>query len=150
MGILNITNGNQVQQLSYDYYDSVYTFEKDIQIGDWVVSRFIKIGGPRDGSIYKYDYKNFFEFVISDRNGVCQVLTWNHNAGDEALCAFWGQSAVDALPHFFANHPIFSANDWEEYKYVLALKSIANYLENETMSAKGKMDAIKSILEKIK
>ena len=64
MEMLNIKHGNQVQQLRYDYDSGVYSFEKDIQIGDWTVSRFIKIGGPKGGSIYKYDFKNFFEFVI--------------------------------------------------------------------------------------
>ena len=45
MEMLNIKHGNQVQQLRYDYDSGVYSFEKDIQIGDWTVSRFIKIGG---------------------------------------------------------------------------------------------------------
>ena len=147
MELLNIRHGNQVQQLKYDYDSGVYTFEKDIQIGDWSVSRFIKIGGPKGGSIYKYDFKNYFEFVITDINGVCQVLTWNHNAGDKALNAFWGDSAVDALPFFFANHPIFSAKDWEDYNCVLTLKDINEVLEKQGLSATGKIDAISSILK---
>ena len=149
MEMLNIKHGNQVQQLRYDYDSGVFSFEKDIQIGDWVVSRFIKIGGPKDGSIYKYDFKNYFEFVITDGNGMCQVLTWNHNAGDKALCAYWGDSAVDALPYFFANHPVFSAKDWEEYKYVLAIKCIGESLENMNRSAKDKIDAIASIIKEM-
>ena len=147
MELLNIRHGNQVQQLKYDYDSGVYTFEKDIQIGDWSVSRFIKIGGPKGESIYKYDFKNYFEFVITDINGVCQVLTWNHNAGDKALNAFRGDSAVDALPFFFANHPIFSAKDWEDYNCVLTLKDINEVLEKQGLSATGKIDAISSILK---
>lgn len=149
MEMLNIQHGNQVQQLRYEYDSGVYSFENDIQIGDWTVSRFIKIGGPKGGSIYKYDFKNFFEFVITDGNGVCQVLTWNHNAGDKALGAYWGNSAVDALPYFFANHPVFSAENWEGYNYVLALKCIGESLENQTLSAKEKINAITSIIKEM-
>lgn len=48
MKMINITYGNQVQQLRYDYDSSVYSFEKDIKIGTWDVNRHIKICGPKE------------------------------------------------------------------------------------------------------
>lgn len=147
MEMLNIKHGNQVQQLRYDYDSGVYSFEKDIQIDNWTVSRHIKIGGPKGGSIYKYDFKNFFEFVITDVNGDSQVLTWNHNAGDKALVAYWGDTAVDALPFFFENHPLFLAKDWEDYKYLLALKDIKKVLEEEGRSAKETIMKISRLVD---
>ena len=147
MEMLNIKHGNQVQQLRYDYDSRVYSFEKDIQIGTWTVSRHIKIGGPKGGSIYKYDFKNYFEFVITDVNGDSQVLTWNHNAGDKVLDGYWGDTAVDALPFFFENHPVFYAKDWEDYKYLLVLNSIKKVLEEEGRSAKETIKTITQLVD---
>ena len=59
MKIINIQNGNDVQQLSYDYESGVYTFENDIVMGEWKVGRIILIGGP-ESSIYKHDFRNYF------------------------------------------------------------------------------------------
>lgn len=146
MALLNIQHGNQAQQIRYEYDSGIYTFESDIQIGSWKVSRFIKIGGKTGGSIYKYDFKRFFEFVVTDVNGVCQVLTWNHNDGDKALEAYWGDSAVDALPFFFANHPIFFAKDWEDYKSMRTINDINEILKDNELSADGKIKAIKKLI----
>lgn len=147
MEMLNIKHGNQVQQLRYDYDSGVYSFEKDIQIGTWSVSRHIKIGGPKGGSIYKYDFKNFFEFVITDADGNSHVLTWNHNAGDKALKGYWGDTAVDALPFFFENHPVFLAKNWEDYKYLLVLNAIKKVIEEEKGSAKETVMTISQLID---
>lgn len=133
MEMLNIKHGNQVQQLWYDYNPEtgIFSFENDIQIGTWSVSRLIKLGGPREGSVYKYDFRNFLEFVITDINGDSQVLTWNHNAGDKVLKAHWGDSTEEALLFFFEKHPVFSAADWEDYKYIPVLKAIKKIIEDD-------------------
>lgn len=147
MEILNIIVGNHVQQVGYEYDSGIYTFEKDIHIGEWVVSRLIKIGGPKGGSIYKYDFRNYFEFVITDANGSGRILTWNHNAGDNNLKRFWGNTVVDALPFFFENHPVFSARDWEDYKYLLALRSIKKVLDEKGLSAKETITKISNLID---
>ena len=146
MEMINLKHGNQVQQLRYDYDSSVYSFEKDIKIGTWIVSRHIKICGPKE-SIYKYNFKNFFEFVITDVNGTSQVLTWNHNAGDKVLISYWGDSAVDSLPFFFENHPVFFSKDWEDYKYALALNAIKDAISEEGRSAEETIKIIACLVD---
>lgn len=49
MEMLNIKHGNQVQQLWYNYNPEtgIFSFENDIQIGTWSVSRLIKLGGAQ-------------------------------------------------------------------------------------------------------
>ena len=114
MKIINIQNGNDVQQLSYDYESGVYTFENDIVMGEWKVGRIILIGGP-ESSIYKHDFRNYFEFVLTDCTGESHPLRWHFNGGDEVLDAYWGDNAAESLPHFFATHPVFTAKDWNDY-----------------------------------
>lgn len=66
----------------------------------------------------KYNFKNFFEFVIMDVNGISQVLIWDHNAGDKIL------------------------KDWEDYKYALALNAIKDAINEEGHSVE---EAIKIV-----
>lgn len=146
MKMINIKHGNQVQQLRYDFDSDVYSFEKDFKIRTWNVSRHIKKCGPKE-STYKYDFKNFFEFVITDVNGTAQVLTWNYNAGDKVLNSYWGDSAVDALPFFFENHPIFFAKDWDDYKYALALNAIKDAIGKEGCSAEETVKTIARLVD---
>lgn len=151
MHLLNIVHDKKAQQLRYDYDSEtgVYTFESDIIIGEWTVSRIIKIGGPRT-SAYKYDFKNYFEFVITDRNGDSQILTWHHNSGDDMLAGTWaGDTSADALPYFFAEHPVFTAVDWKDYKSVTAIKEVGRILKKEDCSASWKVHLIAKALEKV-
>lgn len=147
MKILNIILGKKVQQLRYEYDAGVYSFEEDLKVGDWIVSRIIKVCGP-SCSVYKYDFKNYFEFAITDCHGESRILTWNHNAGDNNLKAYWSDSEEDAIPFFFANHPIFSSKDWKDYESVITLKAIERIIQDKSISSGTKVLRITSLIKK--
>lgn len=124
----------------------MYILENNLEIGNWTVNKNIKLCGPKGTSIYKYDFRVYMEFVITDQNGEARILDWNHNAGDKALHAYTGNSAMDALPLFFSKHPIFDAEDWDDYTNVMAIKDIEEVIEKESWSATQKVAEIKKIV----
>ena len=74
-GYVNVPVNGKMEQLHYQYDDGAadyFIFDKDIQIGEWTVKKVIKLGGPRSSS-YKYDFKNYLEFLILDKNGVSRT-----------------------------------------------------------------------------
>ena len=74
---VNVSINDKVQQLHYQYDDeaAVYIFDEDIRIGEWTIKKIVKLGGPKI-SAYKYDFKNYLEFAIIDKNGIFRIKTW--------------------------------------------------------------------------
>lgn len=146
MKLINIPVGGKVLQLFWEYDDGVYTLQSDIKKGDWIVGKVVKIGGPRS-SIYKYDFRNYFEFVVTDVNNESRVLTWYYNGGDEVLEAYTGRdAAIYALPFFFQNHPIFQCKDWDDYACKVKLIKISYILNRADWSNAAKVNQIVSTL----
>ena len=148
MDLINVKNGTHVLQCFYTYENGIYSFEKDIQIGDWIVSRYIKLCGPTS-SPYKYDFRNYFELVITDCNGESRTFTWNPNIGCKYLKAYRdGDSTADALPYFFAKHPLFSSKDWKDYENVDTLRDIELIFQDAKISSGTKLLRIAAVIKR--
>lgn len=132
MALINVKIGTKVLQLLYEYHDGVVTFANDIVIGNWVILKVVNIRGPRT-SCYKYNFENYFEFVIRDDQGVERIQTWHHNKGDEYLDCYWAEDgAVHAIPYFITNHPVFKSRNWRDFDASVILKRIRECFDTGT------------------
>ena len=130
MEIINIKYESKLIQIPYEYSDGVIKLAEDIVIGNWVIKRIVKIGGPIF-SRYKYDFKNYLEFVICDEEGFERIQTWYHNSGDNLLDAYWAEYS-DTISYFIENHPIFKSQNWKDYDAGNILKKIKLSLNQGT------------------
>ena len=146
MELINIPVKGKVLQLFWEYKDGVYSLQNDVVNGDWTVGNIIKLGGPKS-SIYKYDFRNYFEFVVTDVNNKSRVLTWYYNGEDEVLEAGINRDrAIYSLPFFFQKHPIFQCTDWEDYECKVKLIKISHIMNNDNWDNVEKVNQIVSIL----
>lgn len=83
---MNIQHGRSLMQAVFEYDEDMfaYRFEDDIKLGDWTIAKIVRIGGPKT-SIYKYDFKNYLEFVITDKCGESRVKQYYHNCFSEEI-----------------------------------------------------------------
>lgn len=147
MNSINIKTGKTVLQTQYEYNDGTYEFPDDFVIGSWTVKRLIQLKGPKS-SVYKYDFKNCLEFVISDKHGEEKIIRWYHNSGDELLRGHISdESSVECLSFFFCNHPIFKSIDWEDANSTVQVQKIRELLKDNENESYVIIDDIKHILE---
>lgn len=148
---MNIQHGRTVIQTVYEYDENLgaYRFGDDIKIGDWVVAKMVRIGGPRI-SVYKYDFKNYLEFVITDKSGESRTKLYYYNCFSDEITTT--KTYDDDLPQrgvrlFLENHPIFETKDWEEYDAFAIVSKIEKVIYSEDeMSNLEKLTKIRNLL----
>ena len=142
MEYLNIILPNDhVLTLEYIYANSAYQFNQDIEFSRWTIHRIIKHGGPKT-SFYKYDFKNYLEFVITDANGISRIKRYFYNRGDKEISAYWSDSIVEAIPHYIKNSMVFQCKDWTDYDACIILAEIEKIINNNS-SRQEKLEQIK-------
>lgn len=147
MSLLNIPVRGDVLQLNCEHQEMSYVLAEDVKNGDWTVKKAIRVGGPQY-SRYKYDYNQYLEFVLIDRNGEARTLKWYHNGGDAFLRGFQsGDGTIDCIPFFFKEHPVFKCQDWKDYETVSKLLEIENILSYTGVSNQEKLDKIVGVLQ---
>ncbi len=136
MELINIqVSSNKVTTLCYEYKDRQYLFDSDICVNGWTISRAIAIKGP-SSSCYKYDYRNYLEFIITDPNGDQKIKTWFHNKGDNELKSYWAEyNLSEAIKFYIENSPIFNCKNWVDYEDSLIIKDISSIIEDETSNS---------------
>lgn len=145
MGYINIPlPNNRVLTLGYNYADSTYVFEQDIEFKGWIISKIIKQGGPKR-SRYKYDFKNYFEFVITDSNGISRIKRYFYNEGDDEVFAYDGECSVEAIPYYIKSSLIFQCKDWADYDACEILMTIKK-ITNKDISKQEQLEQIKPVL----
>lgn len=147
MPILNIPVKGDVIQINCEYQERCFIFAEDIKNGEWTVKKVIKVGGPQY-SIYKFDFRNYLEFVLIDINGEARTLSWYHNCGDVLLRSYQGEDgAIDSIPFFFKEHPVFKCQDWKDFEVVSKLLKIENILSYASVSNQEKLNKIVEVLQ---
>lgn len=144
-GYVNVPVDGKIEQLHYRYDDeaAAYIFDRDIQIGDWTIKNIVKLGGPRS-SIYKYDFKNYLEFVIVDKNEANRTKEWYYHGDCEVNIYGCDGGSHYALECFFSKYPIFKCYDWNDYDASVKLKEIQKILESTDIDNSTKYQRIKS------
>lgn len=148
MEYLNIPLPNDhVLTLGYSYADSAYVFEQDIGFNGWIISKIIKQGGPKYSG-YKYDFKNYFEFVITDSDGISRIKRYFYNKGDNEVLAYWGECPIEAIPYYIQSSLIFQCKDWADYDICKTLADIKKVI-NMNISQQEQLKRIKQILNNL-
>lgn len=139
---------DKVMILAYKYEYPTFIFENDIEIKGWIIGKIIKIGGPRF-STYKYDFKRYLEFVITDPNGVQKVKKWFCHNGDDEMSAYWDTYNNDlsgTICYYLKNSPIFGCADWEDYDACRIIHKVKAYLD----APQSNYAKVKSIIKTLK
>lgn len=148
MEYLNISlPNNRVLTLGYNYADSTYVFEQDIEFNGWIISKIIKIGGPP--SCYKYNFDNYFEFVITDSKNFQRIEKYFYNCKDIKLLRE-RQNSIDDISDFIQSSLIFQCKDWADYdrKICKTLADIKGVI-NTDISQREQLERIKQILNNL-
>ena len=151
-GYVNISVNNNVQQLHYQYDDeaATYTFDEDIKIGEWTIKKIIKLGGPKI-SAYKYDFKNYLEFAIIDKNGIFRIKTWFYNDyfhPDSELGQYSHENGIIySVAYFCERYPAFECSDWKDYDTCIKLKEIQTIMEMADIDNNTKYSRIERIIK---
>ena len=150
---INVSVDGKMEQLHYQYDDGAadyFIFDKDIQIGEWTVKKVIKLGGPRSSS-YKYDFKNYLEFLILDKNGVSRTKVWFYNDyyhPDSEIGEYSHECGpIYSVAYFCKEYPAFKSLDWNDYDASVKLKEIQKILERTDIDNSTKYERIKSYME---
>lgn len=147
-GYVNVSINNNVHQLHYQYDDetAVYVFDEDVRIGEWTIKNIVKLGGPRC-SQYKYDFDNYLELVLTDKDGVSKKEQWFYNT-DRSLCLYKQNVFMpESFAYFCEKHPIFCCQNWEDYLAYVNLKAIQSIIENDNINNSEKLVRIKNYIE---
>lgn len=151
MQLMNIQRGHSFVQAIFEYDKDLgcYRFENDIRLGDWSVATIVRIGGPTT-SVYKYDYKNYLEFVITDKHGESRIKQYYHNLfSDEMLITkeYDDDLSQRGVRLFLENHPIFDAQDWRDYDASILISAIKKIVNSDKITINmEKVDKIRDIL----
>lgn len=151
-GYINISINNEVQQFHYRYDDeaAVYIFDEDISIGEWTIKNIVKLGGPKI-SAYKYDFKNYLEFVIIDKNGISRIKTWFYNDyihPDSELGQYSHENgAIYSVSFFCEEYPAFECSDWSDYDASIKLKEIQAIIEKPDIDNNTKYKRVENIIK---
>lgn len=146
-GIVNISINDDVKQINYQYDNeaSVYIFDEDIRIGEWTIKNIVKIGGPRS-SQYKYNFDNYLELVLVDKDGISKKEQWYYNI-DMNLCLYKQNIFMpDSFVCFCEKHPIFKCQNWEDYLAYVNIKTIQLIIDKNITNVE-KFNQIKSYIE---
>lgn len=146
-GYVNISVNNNVQQLHYQYDDeaAVYVFDEDIIIGEWTIKNIVKLGGPQS-SQYKYNFDNYLELVLTDKDGISKKEQWFYNT-DKNLCLYMQNIFMpESFAYFCEKHPIFKCQNWEDYMAYMSIKTIQSIIE-ENITNQEKFSRIKNYIE---
>ena len=139
---------DKVMILAYKYEYPSFIFENDIEINGWSIGKFVKIGGPRF-STYKYDFKRYLEFVITDPNGVQKIKRWFCHNGDDEMTAYWDPYNNDfsgTICYYLKNSPIFKCANWEDYDAWRVINKVKTII-NSTHDNISKLKNISKILK---
>lgn len=111
--------------------DHTVLLEKDIKYNGWTISRNIKwVAFP---STYKWNFKHYFEFVITDSIGNTRnKLYYYYGDGDKddySACAYDKreelQHSFGTIPFYLNNALVFKCKNWKDYDAaVKILKSL--------------------------
>ena len=151
MELMSIARGAFKVQVFYDYVELCsFTFTEDIKLGDWTVGKIVAHKGPKY-SDYKYDWKKYLEFLITDKRGESHVKLFYYNMPCKEMpetrpCP--DSFAHMAVRHLLENHPIFDSEDWADYDNLAKLAKIKSVLNSDELSASVKIEEIKNILQK--
>lgn len=157
MEVLNIRFAKKCVQASYEYNEDIrtYQFHEDIMLGGWTISKSILHGGPKV-SRYKYDYKNYLEFIITDNTGEERIKQFyynnDNNNGDEEVSTHY--TYPDDIPHsgiqyFLEGFSAFRCTNWEDYDAAVQVNRIREIVNDEDMDNRRKIEEIQSILENL-
>ena len=149
MATMNIIARGSSTIIRYEYEkeNRLYRFESDIKIGGWVIDRVVCVGGPRE-SRYKYDFKNYMIFTITDKNGEKRVKHFHYNNNNEIppLTKTYADNVAEyGIRLFLENHPMFEKESWAELDCDDLLSRIKDILDWNYNSV-TKISEIKKIL----
>lgn len=147
MGWQNIAlHGGRVVSIRYDFDDKdfVYVFERDIEIDGWTVSRIVKVGGPRS-SQYKYDIKNYLEFVITDPKGETGIKQYYYNSGDDEMPASHKTATIESIAFYLRESLIFQSCDWADYDAGVVVAKIGTICRQHIAKSE-QLEQIKQII----
>lgn len=151
MELMNIEYGKKVIHIEYEYEETQrrYIFAEDIKLGNWTIYKQITIGGPRS-SPYKYDFKNYAEFTITDKHGESRIKRHYYNSC--AIKIKTGNDYADSVAEygvrlFLENHPIFEAKDWADYDVIEQLSAIEGILSDTTATNFDKLVKIRELFK---
>ena len=139
---------DKVITLAYRHEYPTFIFEHDIEINGWIVGHIIKLGGPQY-STYKYNFKNYLEFVITDPKGIQHIKTWQYNQGDDEMRAFWDSrdgGLSNTIRHYLVDSPIFRCANWEDYDAWRVINKVKTII-NSTNDNISKLKNISKILK---
>lgn len=151
MELMNIQHGLSIIQVTYEYDKEMraFHFKDDIRIGYWTVLKNIRLGGP-ETSIYKYEFKNYLEFVIVDKHGESRIKQFYYNCNSE----FTTTKPYDdddisqsGIRRFLENHPLFDCIDWNDYDASAVISRIKITVNSDNMNNVEKIDKIRSLLK---
>ena len=151
MELMNIQHGLSIIQVTYEYDKEMraFHFKDDIRIGYWTVLKNIRLGGP-ETSIYKYEFKNYLEFVIVDKRGESRMKQFYYNCSSE----FTTTKPYDdddisqsGIRRFLENHPLFDCIDWNDYDASAVISRIKITVNSDNMNNVEKIDKIRSLLK---
>lgn len=159
MELINIKNGNEVQQVYYEFDNEsgVFTFDKDIQIGEWTVKKNIKIACPKDNlkpiGNGRYLYKNnglSLEFVLIDPNRKMEVFNSLPEPKKMSVIKYWWSydEIVASLVTFLSDNPLFSASSMEDYNNEVLLKEIVKVADKDSITATERINRIARLIQK--
>lgn len=151
MELMNISHGSFNVQAFFEYVAELrsFRFAEDIKLGDWTISKMIGVGGPKL-SHYKYDWHNYLEFFITDKNGESRVWQFYYNIPCEEITeakTYHDNIAQRGVRRFLENHPIFDSENWSEYESLKKLAKIKKVLNSEELSSSCKLEEIRNILQ---
>lgn len=144
MEYMNLQLNDQVLTLGYNHIDCAYVFEQDIEFDDWIISKIIRQGGPKY-SRYQYDFNNYFEFVISDRNGISRIERYFYNKGNSGVLAYWTDNPPEVIAHYIKSSLIFQTKDWEDYDDHKILAQIKRIMD-QNIAPREQLKQIKQLL----
>ena len=151
MELMNIQHGLSIIQVTYEYDKEMraFHFKDDIRIGYWTVLKNIRLGGP-ETSIYKYEFKNYLEFVILDKRGESRIKQFYYNCNSE----FTTTKPYDdddisqsGIRRFLENHPLCDCIDWNGYDASAVISRIRVTVNSDNMNNVEKIDKIRSLLK---
>lgn len=148
MELMNIQHGLSIIQVTYEYDKEMraFHFKDDIKIGYWTVLKNIRLGGP-ETSIYKYEFKNYLEFVIIDKREESRIKQFYYNCNSEFTTTkpyYDDDISQSGIRRFLENHPLFDSIDWNDYDASAIISDIKETVNSDNMN---NVDKIRSLLK---
>ena len=108
----------------------------------------IRLGGP-ETSIYKYEFKNYLEFVIIDKRGESRIKQFYYNDNSEFTTTkpYDDNISQRGIRLFLENHPLFDCIDWNDYDASAVISKIKETVNSDNMNNDETIDKIRSLLK---